>query len=166
MSSALSNIPVLPGKWASFKRFVSRVWALSKPYFSSDEKWKARGLLAAIVALNLGSVYLLVLLNDWNRLFYDALQEKNQVAFWEQLGRFAFFAFGFIILAVYKFYLTQLLEMRWRAWMTQHYLERWLGQQAFYRLELARFAGANKSAVPGPATTTFQTTRINVSRKT
>ncbi len=146
MSSALSNIPVLPGKWASFKRFVSRVWALSKPYFSSDEKWKARGLLAAIVALNLGSVYLLVLLNDWNRLFYDALQEKNQVAFWEQLGRFAFFAFGFIILAVYKFYLTQLLEMRWRAWMTQHYLERWLGQQAFYRLELARFAGANKSA--------------------
>lgn len=150
MSSALSSVSVLPGKWASFQRFAARVWALSKPYFSSDEKWKARGLLAAIVALNLGSVYLLVLLNDWNRLFYDALQAKDQAAFWEQLGRFVFFAFGFIILAVYKFYLTQLLEMRWRAWMTHHYLERWLGQQAFYRLELARFMGKNADAARTP----------------
>ena len=143
MSSAMSTVSVLPGKWASFKLFVSRVWALARPYFSSDEKWKARALLAAIVALNLGSVYMLVLLNEWNRLFYDALQDKNQAAFWEQLGRFVFLAFAFIILAVYKFYLTQLLEMRWRAWMTHHYLQRWLGQQAFYRLELARFTGAN-----------------------
>ena len=70
-------------KWASFKRFAARVWALSKPYFASDEKWKARGLLAAIVALNLGGVYLLVALNEWNRLFYDALQNKNQAVFWE-----------------------------------------------------------------------------------
>lgn len=150
MSSAMSSVSVLPGKWASFRRFASRVWALSKPYFSSDEKWKARGLLAAIVALNLGSVYLLVLLNDWNRLFYDALQAKDQAAFWEQLGRFVFFAFGFIILAVYKFYLTQLLELRWRAWMTRHYLQRWLGQQAFYRLELARFTGKNADTASTP----------------
>lgn len=146
----MSSVSVLPGKWASFKLFVSRAWALSRPYFASDEKWKARALLAAIVALNLGSVYLLVLLNDWNRLFYDALQEKNQVAFWDQLGRFVFLAFGFIILAVYKFYLTQLLEMRWRAWMTHHYLQRWLGHQAFYRLELARFMGKDADATRTP----------------
>lgn len=132
-------------KWASFKRFTARVWALSKPYFASDEKWKARGLLAAIVALNLGGVYLLVALNEWNRLFYDALQNKNQTVFWEQLGHFVFIAFAFIILAVYRFYLTQLLQMRWRAWMTQHYLQRWLQNQAFYRLELARFTATEGS---------------------
>jgi putative ATP-binding cassette transporter len=120
-----------------------RIWALTTPYFSSDEKWKARGLLAAIVALNLLAVYLLVLLNDWNRVFYDALEARDQPVFWQQLARFTWLAFAYVVVAVYRFYLTQLLEMRWRAWMTHHYLGRWLAHQAFYRLELARFgAGA------------------------
>ena len=133
---------LLSEKWAATRQQTRRVWALSKPYFSSDQKWKARGLLAAIVALNLALVYMNVLFNDWNKLFYDALQDKNQPVFWEQLGRFTYLAFAFIVIAVYKFYLTQLLEMRWRAWMTQHYLKRWLSDQAFYRFELARFSNS------------------------
>ena len=68
----------------TFIFFVRRVWALAKPYFASNEKWKARGLLLAIVALNLGLVYMAVLFNDWNKLFYDALQEKNADVFWTQ----------------------------------------------------------------------------------
>ena len=127
-------------KLGAFKHFTSRVWALSAPYFRSEEKWKARGLLAAIVALNLAAVYTLVLLNEWNRVFYDALQVKDQAVFWTQLVRFTYLAFAFIIIAVYKFYLTQLLEVRWRAWMTGHYLQRWLADHAFYKLELARFS--------------------------
>lgn len=126
-------------KLASFRLLTQRVWALSKPYFASEEKWKARGLLLAIVVLNLALVYMAVLFNDWNKLFYDALQDKNAAVFWQQLGRFTYLAFAFIVIAVYKFYLTQLLEMRWRAWMTAHYLERWLRNHAFYQLELARF---------------------------
>jgi putative ATP-binding cassette transporter len=128
-------------KLANARGTVRKVWALTTPYFGSDEKWKARALLAAIVALNLASVYMLVLMNDWNRLFYDALQEKDQAVFWVQLGRFTYLAFGLIIIGVYKFYLTQLLEVRWRAWMTTRYLQRWLGDHAFYRMELARFSG-------------------------
>jgi len=129
----------LPQKLKAFKTFASQAWALTKPYFQSGEKWKARSLLLAIVALNLGLVYMAVLFNDWNKLFYDALQDKNATVFWAQLGRFTYLAFAFIIIAVYKFYLTQLLELRWRAWMTGHYLQRWLSHHAFYQLELARF---------------------------
>lgn len=129
----------LPEKLKAFKTFATQAWALTKPYFQSDEKWKARALLIAIVALNLGLVYMAVLFNDWNKLFYDSLQEKNAAVFWAQLGRFTYLAFAFIIIAVYKFYLTQLLEMRWRAWMTGHYLQRWLSNHAFYKLELNRF---------------------------
>ena len=127
-------------KLHGFMTFVRQVWALSLPYFKSENKWKARGLLAAIVALNLAAVYMLVLLNDWNRLFYDALQNKDEAVFWRELGRFAYLAFAYILIAVYRFYLTQLLEIGWRAWMTGHYLERWLSNHAFYRLELARYA--------------------------
>ena len=128
-------------KFQSFRLFAGKVGALAAPYFNSEEKWRARGLLAAIVALNLAAVYMLVLLNEWNRVFYDALQNKDAPVFWRELGRFTYLAFGFIVIAVYRFYLTQLLEMRWRAWMTVHYVNRWLANQAFYHLELARFTG-------------------------
>lgn len=127
-------------KFHDFKLFLQRVWALALPYFRSEQRWQARGLLLAIVALNLGAVYMLVLINDWNRLFYDALQDKNEAVFWEELLRFVYLAFGFILIAVYRFYLTQLLQVRWRAWMTRHYLQRWLEAHRFYRMELARYA--------------------------
>ena len=133
-------------KLAAAKTTTGRVWALTTPYFSSEEKWKARALLAAIVVLNLGAVYMLVQINEWNRLFYDSLQNKDQAVFWQQLLRFTYLAFAYIIIAVYRFYLTQLLELRWRAWMTTHYLQRWLAGQAFYRMELARFS--NSGAPP------------------
>ena len=132
----------LINKFSAFRHFMARVWALSAPYFRSEDKWKARGLLLAIVLLNLGAVYMLVLINEWNRVFYDALQNKDAGVFWTQLGRFTYLAFGFIIIAVYRFYLTQLLEVRWRAWMTGHYLQRWLADHAFYQMELGRFGAA------------------------
>ncbi len=138
----------LTDKFRSFQHFAAQVWALSLPYFRSDQKWQARGLLAAIVALNLGAVYMLVLLNDWNRLFYDALQDKNEAVFWRELGRFTYLAFGFILIAVYRFYLTQVLELRWREWMTTHYLARYLQGHRFYTLELARYG---RPAAPGQA---------------
>ena len=148
MTDSTQTVPAPPSlsKIATFRQFVRRTWALAVPYFKSEDKWKARGLLAAIVALNLAAVYMLVQLNEWNRVFYDALQNKDAAVFWTQLGRFTYLAFAFIIIAVYRFYLTQLLEVRWRAWMTHTYLQRWLSGQAFYRLELARFSGNSNSA--------------------
>ena len=132
----------LAAKFAQFTRFMRQVVHLSLPYFHSEERWRARGLLVAIVALNLAAVYMLVLLNEWNRVFYDALQNKDAGVFWTQLGRFTYLAMAFIVIAVYRFYLTQLLQVRWRAWMTRELMGRWLRGQAFYRMELGRYAGA------------------------
>lgn len=143
------NPSSLSGKFSAFKTFVRRVGVLAAPYFRSEDKWKARGLFLAIVLLNLGTVYMAVQFNDWYRVFYDALEKKDQVVFWQQLGRFSYLAFGAIIIAVYKFYLTQLLQMRWRSWMTRDYLHRWLSHRAFYKMELARYsATSNINASP------------------
>lgn len=137
-------------KLRSFAAFVRKVTTLALPYFQSEEKWKARALLAAIVALNLAAVYMLVLLNEWNRVFYDALQNKDAAVFWRELGRFTYLAFGFILIAVYRFYLTQLLQMRWRAWLTGHYMDRWLAHRAFYQLELLRFTHGQDAPPDNP----------------
>ncbi|MGZ5848607.1 MAG: ABC transporter ATP-binding protein/permease, partial [Ramlibacter sp.] len=132
----------LSSRLAASAATTRRVWALTAPYFRSEERWKARGLLVAIVVLNLAAVYVSVQITNWNRVFYDALQARDAPVFWHQLGVFALLAFSFVLVAVYRFYLTQLLELRWRAWLTRNYLERWLRHQAFYRMELARFSGS------------------------
>jgi vitamin B12/bleomycin/antimicrobial peptide transport system ATP-binding/permease protein len=128
-------------KLAGVRSTTRKVWALTTPYFRSEEKWKARGLLLAIVLLNFAYVYNAVLFNDWQRAFFDAIEKRNQAEFATQLARWIYLGFGYVAIAVYKFYLTQLLGVRWRAWLTRHYLERWLAGQAFYRMELARYSG-------------------------
>ena len=132
---------------------TAKVWALALPYFSSEDKWKARGLLLAVVLLNLASVYMLVQINEWNRVFYDALQDKNEPVFWQQLQRFLYIAFAYMVIVVYKFYITQLMQLRWRTWMTADMLKRWLANKAFYQLELLRFTSQDhttysKDALP------------------
>jgi putative ATP-binding cassette transporter len=116
------------------------VWRLIQPYWVSEEKWRARGLLLAIVLLALGMVYLEVLFNTWNREFYNALETKNYQTFVEQLWRFSYLAFIFIAVAIYRIYLTQSLQMRWRMWMTKQYMARWLKHQTYYRLEQTQTA--------------------------
>jgi putative ATP-binding cassette transporter len=118
------------------RTFLGNVWKLSAPYWRSEEKWRAWGLLAAIVALSLGSVYMLVLLNEWNRQFYNALEQKDERDFFALLGYFCLLAAIYIAVAVYETYLEQMLQMRWRIWLTRQYLGDWLGNQVYYRLEL------------------------------
>ncbi|HHQ6536586.1 TPA: ABC transporter ATP-binding protein/permease [Serratia fonticola] len=111
------------------------VWQLIKPFWVSEEKWRAWAMLIAIVGLSLGLVYISVLINQWNQVFYDALQNKNYPVFKAQLWRFTYLALAFIVLAVYKIYLTQGLQMRWRRWMTEKFMGKWLAHQAYYHTE-------------------------------
>lgn len=110
-------------------------WNLIAPYWKSNDKWAARMLLASVVALALGMVYLNVLFNDWNRDFYNALENKDYEVFKQQLWQFSILAFIYIVVAIYKIYLTQALEIRWRAWMTKQYMKDWLENQSYYRIE-------------------------------
>ena len=113
-------------------------WQLFKGYWNSREKWKARGLLAAVIALNLIMVYLLVRINDWYRIFYDALQAYDWVSFRPLIGEFTVLAFIYIVIAVYAVYLRQMLTINWRTWMTEQYLARWMHGQVYYRLQVLR----------------------------
>src|ERR1700693_2672032 len=113
-------------------------WRLSQPYWVSEEKWSARGLLLAVVALNLGNVYISVRINEWNNAFYNALQKLDGAEFFRQLGIFCVLALLFILMAVYALYLRQMLQIRWRRWLTRRYLGAWLADRAYYQLELKR----------------------------
>ena len=123
--------------------FLKRAWRLAAPYWKSEERTMAWLLLAAVIALALGLVYLDVLFNYWNRDFYNALQAKSFPDFKDLLLYFGFLAALIIFGSIYRIYLTQMLQMRWRAWLTRTYLDDWMADRAYYRLELERTATDN-----------------------
>lgn len=116
-------------------RFVTAFWALAKPYWTSPQRKKGLALLAAVVALSLGLVWINVLINYWNNDFYNALQEKRLDDFYRLLGKFTILAFAFIGMAVYRYYLQQMLQIEWRTWLNERFLGEWLRDRAYYRLQ-------------------------------
>ncbi len=118
--------------------FLRQAWSMAWPYWRSEEKWSARGLLAAIVSLNLASVWLNVRFNSWYNDFYNALQQYDWSEFWWQFAIFGMIAAASIVVAVYSFYLRAILHIRWRRWLTQNFLRNWLDDQAYYRMQLNR----------------------------
>jgi vitamin B12/bleomycin/antimicrobial peptide transport system ATP-binding/permease protein len=116
--------------------FLRDAWRLAKPYWVSDDKRWAWGLLAAVIILNLGSVYINVRLNFWRNDFYNTLQNLDEHGFFIQLGIFALLAASWIGVVVYQIYLQQMLQIRWRRWLTRRYLGDWLDGKAYYRLQL------------------------------
>lgn len=117
--------------------FFRDLWSLARPYWFGRDKWAARGLLGAVIGLNLGLVYLEVVLSYWQNDFYNTLQTSNQDAFFRELLRFCWLAAAFIALGAYELYLNQMLQIRWRAWLTTHYLDEWIGGGTHYRLQIS-----------------------------
>ena len=135
-----------PQQETSRERYFSTlaiVWRIASPYFYSEDRWAGRFLLAAVVAIELSIVGINVLLNSWNNAFYNALQDKNWNAFVYQLGYFCVLAGIYILLAVYQLYLNQWLQIRWRRWLTQRYLDHWLTGANHYRMQLLGDAADN-----------------------
>ena len=136
---------------ANARSFLSKLWVLSKPYWFAEERqalglwgrsvtvkesWIARGLLAVIVGLSVLIVYMSKLINAWNARFFNALQDKNAEAFWAELQYWVVLVALFIVAFVYRLWLTQLLTIRWRRWLSEVYFRDWLADRTYYRMEL------------------------------
>lgn len=118
------------------RQFFKDVWLLTKSYWQSEEKKKAFLLLATIIALTLGIVYMLVLLNRWNNSFYSALQNYETDKIFDELIHFSWLAAIYIILAVYSYYLQQTLILHWRRWLTTRFIDIWLTNKTYYHLQM------------------------------
>ena len=127
--------------------FLRDVWHLSRPYYRSEEKWSAWGLLVSIMSLRLLLVGMTVILSFWNREFFNSLQDKDFAAFFGLLfvyrrtpsgfmPGFCEIAAVYILVAVYYTYLSQWLQIRWRRWLTVRFLDEWLADRAYYRISL------------------------------
>ncbi len=116
--------------------FLGDWWRLVIPYFRSHEWYIAIALLVLAVVLTLASVGVDVVFNDWNRRFYDAIQNKDEAAFWREMLNFSWIAALTIGFSVARGLVSPYLRLRWRRWMTAEYLTHWMHGRGYYRIEL------------------------------
>ncbi|HXQ21476.1 MAG TPA: ABC transporter ATP-binding protein/permease [Candidatus Acidoferrales bacterium] len=125
------------------RRFVRHLVRLTRVYWTSPDALKGGLLFALTVALELGTVYGNVLLSDAQRRIFDGFQSKQMAALSNAFGVFLGLALGFVLVSTYRIYVRQTLEIRWRQWLTDHYLKQWISSQAYWQIELHRKATDN-----------------------
>lgn len=113
---------------------------LALPYFRSEEKWTARGLLAAVIGAELALVYVAVSVINWNARFFNALERRDWNAFHAELIVFCFIVVGAIFAGAAQYFFGQTLQIRWRRWLTANYVSLWMAQGRHYRV---RFVAPN-----------------------
>jgi vitamin B12/bleomycin/antimicrobial peptide transport system ATP-binding/permease protein len=120
----------------SFASSLATIWRLAAPYYRGEDRFAGRLLLGAVIAIQLSLVAIQVILNQWYNRFYNTLQDRNLSAFTSAVLFFCVLAAVYTVLQVYQNYLNQWLQIRWRRWMTQTYLQQWLNTANHYRMQL------------------------------
>jgi putative ATP-binding cassette transporter len=110
-------------------------WQLIHAYWKSDQRIFAYAFFIFVIAMNLAMVGMDVVFNHWYNHFYDALQDYDKRSAYDLIVVFVFLATVYIVLAVYKYYLQAFLSLRWRRWLTNEFLNRWLEKRSYYYLE-------------------------------
>ena len=110
-------------------------WQLIRAYWQSDQKFFAYAFFIIVIVFSVAIVGMDVVFNFWYNHFYDALQDYDRKSAYDLIVVFIFFAAVYIVLAVYRYYIQAYLSLRWRRWLTDQFLNRWLEKRSYYYLE-------------------------------
>lgn len=110
-------------------------WQLIHSYWQSEQRVFAYSFFIFVIIMSISIVGMEVVFNYWYNYFYDSLQEYDKRGAIDLLKIFMFLATVFIVLAVYRYYMQQYLALRWRNWLTNQFLNRWLENKSYYYLE-------------------------------
>jgi putative ATP-binding cassette transporter len=116
-----------------------RTWASIWPFrpYRATERRVAVAMVVFLVLINQAEVGILVRLNFFNRDWFDAIQSRDAAMFWQQL-LFVFtpWAFVYVTITIVEFFVQSMLVIRWRRWLTHHFISRWLTDHNHYRISL------------------------------
>jgi len=113
----------------------ARIWPFRA--YQSLERRTAAAMIVFLVVINQAEVAITVRLSFFNRAWFDAIQQRNETVFWEQLLLvFTPYAFVYVGMTVIELFVQQMLVLRWRTWLTDHFVSRWLNTHNHYRISL------------------------------
>ncbi len=128
---------------AKRKYLPRRFWRAARGFWtrgSGSRAWFWTIGLIVIVVLQVGVQYLI---NVWNRSIFDALELKNSAEVFYQAMVFFPLALASIVLAVTIVFARMTTQRRWRRWLTNYTVDRWLSNGRYFHLNLVSGAHDN-----------------------
>lgn len=110
-------------------------WQLTRLFWQSKHALFAYVLLSVVILFTISLVMLDVAFTTWSNYFYDALQDYDKKSAYRLMIIFCFIAAVYIVIAVYRYYVQSYLSLRWRRWLTDQFINRWLKNNSYYLLE-------------------------------
>ena len=118
----------------TLKTTCRQFWLISKAFFASERRHKARGFLISLLLLALAVGAIQVLMSYAGRDFMTAITKRDPQAYWKALGWYlGSFALA-IPIGVYYRWVEERLALLWREWMAQHLVKRYFNNRAYFRL--------------------------------
>nr|WP_255616502.1 ABC transporter ATP-binding protein/permease [Microvirga puerhi] len=116
----------------------ARFWQAASGFWTGVRRREAWFLTLSLLGIILGQLFVQYRLNVWNRDIFNAL-ERRDVAFVGHLALLfvplALAAVAFNVASVWGRLTTQ---RAWRAWLTDHQIDRWLKNGRYYQLNLVK----------------------------
>lgn len=123
---------------AKRKYLLRRFWRSAAGFWLLDSRRIAWILTIALIAIICAQVYILYRINVWNRAIFDALEKKEAAAVLEQALIYIPLALANIGIAVAIVYARMTTQRRWRGWLTNHIVNRWLENGRYFHLNLVK----------------------------
>jgi len=115
------------------KQLVARFWRSALQALKARKSWTF-GLAGFLIVIVLLQLLLQVLLNLWNRDFFDALGRKDGQQLWIQAQLFVPLAATSMILAATSVWGRMTAQRGWREALTRQVIGKWLEKDRFRRL--------------------------------
>ena len=115
---------------------LRRFWLSAKGFWSRHGgrlAWLLSFGLLALVVLQVGVQYSI---NLWNRYIFDALEKKDAATVFHLIAIFIPLGVASVVLAVIQVYTRMTIQRRWRAWLNNAVIDRWLANGRYYQLNL------------------------------
>lgn len=118
------------------KYMVLRFWQTARRFWTDPRSyiaWSLTGALLAVILINLAAAYAM---NVWNRNIFDALERKDGAAVVTLSGVYLVILAISVAFAIVQVYARMTIQRRWRQWLTDNLVDRWLKNGRYYQLNL------------------------------
>ncbi|KAA0077691.1 ABC transporter ATP-binding protein/permease [Tardiphaga sp. P9-11] len=115
---------------------LTRFWISARGFWGKSGDRLAWMFSIGLVLLIVGNVAFQYGINVWNRAIFDAIEKRDAASVFHLTGVFFPLAIGSVLLGVAQVYGRMGIQRRWRAWLTNSVVSRWLTNGRYYQLNL------------------------------
>ncbi|MGY4317327.1 ABC transporter ATP-binding protein/permease [Bradyrhizobium sp. JR3.5] len=115
---------------------LTRFWITAHGYWGRNGDRLAWLFTIGLLLLIVANVAVQYGINVWNRAIFDAIEKRDSASVFHLTAIFFPLAIGSVLLGVAQVFGRMGIQRRWRAWLTNAVVSRWLASGRYYQLNL------------------------------